>query len=95
VSRKQDPAEWASVLVPLGKAARDMRREAGLTQDELAKRSGLAISTVARIETGVVNPGFDTLLDLADGLNVERSRTSLGALAVLVDRATRYRSGAR
>jgi transcriptional regulator with XRE-family HTH domain len=37
------------------------RRRAGLTQRELARRSGVAQPTVSRIEAGRMSPTFDTL----------------------------------
>jgi transcriptional regulator with XRE-family HTH domain len=37
------------------------RRRAGLTQRELARRSGVAQPTVSRIESGRMSPTFDTL----------------------------------
>jgi predicted transcriptional regulator len=40
---------------------RDARREAGLTQRELARRAGMPQPTVARIEGGRVDPRAETL----------------------------------
>jgi predicted transcriptional regulator len=37
------------------------RRRAGLTQRELARRSGIAQTTIARIESGVMDPRISTL----------------------------------
>ena len=42
------------------------RRRAGLTQRELAVRSGVPGSTIARIETGSVDPRFGTLQRLLE-----------------------------
>ena len=41
---------------------REARLRAGLTQDELAQRSGVQRSVIARWEQGVVQPGFDNML---------------------------------
>ena len=43
---------------------REARLRAGLTQEELASRSGLQRSVIARWEQGAVQPGFDNMLDL-------------------------------
>jgi transcriptional regulator with XRE-family HTH domain len=43
---------------------REARLRAGLTQDELAGRSGMQRSVIARWEQGAVQPGFDNMLDL-------------------------------
>lgn len=51
--------------------ARALRRRAGLTLQELADRSGLATSTLSKIENGQLSPTFETLLRLADGLGID------------------------
>lgn len=49
------------------RAARDYR---GLTQGELAERTGLQPSAISHFETGVRKPSFDNLRLLADKLDV-------------------------
>ncbi|MGH2662910.1 MAG: helix-turn-helix domain-containing protein [Actinomycetota bacterium] len=44
-----------------GRVLRQARRRAGLTQRELAEKAGVPQSQVARIESGAVVPGVDTL----------------------------------
>lgn len=43
---------------------REARLRAGLTQDELAVRSGVQRSVIARWEQGGAQPGFDNLLEV-------------------------------
>lgn len=50
---------------------RDMRRSAGLTLMDLAASSGLAASTLSKIENGQMSPTYDTLLALSHGLRVD------------------------
>jgi transcriptional regulator with XRE-family HTH domain len=52
---------------------REARVRAGLSQRELARRSGKAQSEIARIETGRQDPGFSTLEQLvrAAGLDLK------------------------
>jgi transcriptional regulator with XRE-family HTH domain len=55
----------------LGRAIREFRRRAGLTQDGLAVRSGMDRAYVGAIERGERRPTYGKLLDLAAGLEVE------------------------
>jgi transcriptional regulator with XRE-family HTH domain len=47
---------------------RRWREEKGLTRQELGERSGLAVSTVHKVETGQMIPSIAVLLKLAHGL---------------------------
>jgi len=47
------------------------RRAAGITQQELATKSGVSRMTVQRIEAGAIDPRVDTLLALARVLGLE------------------------
>jgi len=50
---------------------RRMRREAGLTLQDLADRCGLASSTLSKIENGQMSPTYDTILRVAGGLGID------------------------
>jgi len=59
---------------PAGKLARNLtrcRRDARLSQEELAKRAGLNRTQVSHLENGKRVPRLDTLVKLAGGLGVE------------------------
>lgn len=70
----------------VGRAIRTARRRAGMSQRELAERAGLPQSTVARIESGFVDPRTTTVVKLLNacgerleaipriGTGVDRSR---------------------
>ncbi|MFT9266264.1 helix-turn-helix domain-containing protein [Oenococcus sp.] len=47
---------------------RNLREQAGLSQRELAERLGKPQSTIARIESGNVNPSFGTIEEIANNL---------------------------
>jgi len=47
-----------------------LRKEKGLTQEELAHRSGLTLSQIARIETVRINATLSTVFALAKALEV-------------------------
>lgn len=55
----------------IAQTLRDLRKAAGLTLIDLAGRSGLAASTLSKIENGQMSPTYDTILSLAEGLNID------------------------
>jgi transcriptional regulator with XRE-family HTH domain len=54
----------------VGRNARRLRREAGLTQEQLAERSGLSQQYLSDLERGKLNPTVVTLYELATALGV-------------------------
>lgn len=50
---------------------RDLRDAAKLTQHELAHRTGLHRQAIAKLETGVTRPTWDTVQALARALGVD------------------------
>ena len=58
-------SEWGRTLAQLMAASRDCK-----TQDALAKRSGVAQTTIGRILRGKVNPQIDTMTFLATALGI-------------------------
>ncbi len=52
-------------LQKIGACLRDLRKEKGLTQEQLAERFNVSQRTVSRWETGSVTPDLDVLLQLA------------------------------
>ncbi|WP_156753539.1 helix-turn-helix domain-containing protein [Actinokineospora pegani] len=62
---------------------RQLRRQAQLTQDDLAERTGLSVRTIRRLESGDrANPQLDTVRLLADALRLEpRERARVLAVA--------------
>ncbi|HSR94607.1 MAG TPA: helix-turn-helix transcriptional regulator [Solirubrobacterales bacterium] len=57
----------------LGRAVEELRHEAGLTQEELADRINSEFPPVGKLERGVSNPTFSSLLRMARGLGVDLS----------------------
>ena len=55
-------------LVCLGNRIREARKECGLTQQELADQTGLAVKTVQDIEKGRKYPSYETLARLMERL---------------------------
>lgn len=47
-----------------------LRTKAGLSQRELSRRSGVAVSTIRQFEYGLRQPTYGTLVKLAQGLGL-------------------------
>jgi transcriptional regulator with XRE-family HTH domain len=56
--------------VDIGGKVKSIRQSKAMTQSELAKRSGVAQSTLSYIEKGDKHPRFKTLSAICKGLNV-------------------------
>lgn len=57
----------------LGANLKRCRREAGLTQEQLAHESGLHPTYVSLLERGQRNPGFEIMVKLIGALGIEAS----------------------
>ncbi len=55
----------------LAKNLKRARKKRGITQEELAYKSGLALSQIARIETGKLNSSICTIYALLQALEAE------------------------
>lgn len=58
----------------LGKRLRTLRLEAGLTQADLARRTGIHRPNIARVEAGRHTPSLETLTRLASAIGVPTTR---------------------
>lgn len=72
---KQDPHrlrdERENVLeVAIGREVRAFRRQAGMTVSDLAKRTGLSLGMLSKIENGNISPSLSTLQSLSHALSV-------------------------
>ena len=56
--------------ISLGKRIKAARKQAGLTQEDLADRLGMSTTHISVIERGVKPPKLDTFVRLANVLNV-------------------------
>lgn len=55
----------------MGTFLQELRKEKGLTQEQLAERTGVARRTVSRWETGNNLPDLDILIELSDFYNTD------------------------
>ncbi|MFJ5138992.1 helix-turn-helix domain-containing protein [Streptomyces sp. NPDC088707] len=58
-------AELAQILNGIGPRLRALRRDRGLTLEALAQDSGISVSTLSRLESGIRRPTLDLLIPLA------------------------------
>ena len=63
-------SQEAKYLSAFGKRVSELRRKRGLTQEQLAERTGLAQRTIASIEQGQRWARLSTLHRLAKGIGV-------------------------
>lgn len=54
-----------------GQRIRSLRQNAGLTLQDLGQRAGIGFSTIAKVERGQLSPTYETILRLAQGLDVD------------------------
>jgi transcriptional regulator with XRE-family HTH domain len=66
------------LLDNLAKHMRDRRRALGITQEQLAEKSGLSTNYIARLEIADKTPSFATLILLSEALEVEVSELLAG-----------------
>ena len=59
-----------AMTTPVGDRVRDLRKERGWLQQELADRAGVSMQTVSNLETGRHVPGIATLSKIAGALGV-------------------------
>jgi transcriptional regulator with XRE-family HTH domain len=64
-----DDADQASKA--FGDRMRELRAREGISQDNLARESGIHPTSIGRIERGGREPRLTTILRLAEGLGVE------------------------
>jgi len=57
--------------VLLGARIKELRKRAGLSQDQLAEKVGIESKYLSRLEVGKRLPSFETLENIADSLQVE------------------------
>lgn len=65
-------AEWDALQPELAviQAMIDARKKSGLTQKQLAEKTGIAQSDISKLETGTGNPSLKTLQRLAAGMGM-------------------------
>jgi transcriptional regulator with XRE-family HTH domain len=68
-----DAAEPNSSVGQLGQRIRALRNQHGWTLEQTSQATGLARSTLSKIENGLMSPTYDALIKLANGLGIDLS----------------------
>jgi transcriptional regulator with XRE-family HTH domain len=55
--------------IRIGRRIRNARKKSELTLDELARRSGVARTTISKVERNLISPSINTLIRISSGLN--------------------------
>lgn len=63
----------AADLLVLGQAVRLMREQRGTSAEELADATGMSRHRIDALETGRLDPTYEQLLELAEGLGTQPS----------------------
>lgn len=67
-----------------GERLRQLRRRAAMTLQEFSMRTGLATSTLSKIENGQISPTYDSIQRLADGLEIDVTELFLSRQTPLI-----------
>jgi transcriptional regulator with XRE-family HTH domain len=67
-------------LLILGRSVKLMREQSGMSADELADASGVIRERIGALEAGQLDPTYELLLEIADGLGTQPS-----ALVILAE----------
>jgi transcriptional regulator with XRE-family HTH domain len=73
-------------LLVLGRAVQLIREQRGMSADELAEASGVLREHLDALEAGQLDPTYELLLEIADGLGTQPS--ALVILAEQLDSST-------
>ena len=63
-----------SEAAAFGQRLRELRAECGMSQDKLARRTGIDATAIGRFERGAREPRLRSILRLAEGLGVKPGR---------------------
>lgn len=61
----------AKLKILFGKRLQTLRKQAGMTQEQLAIQTGVTVESISNIERGLFGPRFENLEKIADVLGVE------------------------
>ena len=76
--KRRADSPYAEQAAQLARRLRELRQDAGMTQEKLAAQAGIATSTLRKIEAGaIVEPGYFTICALMGALGVPPAQLGL------------------
>jgi len=69
----QAPSSTSAASAP-GATIRALRKQAGMTLSDLSQRTGLAVSSLSKLEMGHISLSYDKLMLISKGLGVDMAR---------------------
>lgn len=81
-SGKEKPSPINAQRAAFGTMVQKLRRSSNLTLKQVSEASGLAVSTISKIENSNLSPTYDVMLKLALGLNTDIVSILDGATAL-------------
>lgn len=74
VAQKRVKKEKAAIVIAVGKAIARERKDAGLTQENVAQKISVEKETVSRLETGDIPPSLERLEQLSAAIGCPMKR---------------------
>lgn len=71
ITLAREPGEQGIEPLKLGQRIKDIRTRLGITLEEASQRTGLARSTLSKIENEQISPTFQAMQKLAHGLQID------------------------
>jgi transcriptional regulator with XRE-family HTH domain len=72
---------------------RELRKQAGLSQEALARKANLSLATITKLEQGRVQPSWETVKALAEALGTSCQAFEQGEFAPAPKPRTRRKAG--
>src|SRR6266851_5738317 len=81
----EEPPRAKHLLQLLARRMRSLREERGMTQEEFAARCGISVSFASLLERGERSPSYETIVQVAEALQLPLSELFRNALSPAYD----------
>ena len=88
---KQETKGMGSLEISFGRVLQQLRRERGLSQEELGFRSGYHRTYISLLERGLKSPSLRTIFQLAEALEVNPSQMILSVQDLFISSSRNYK----